>query len=98
MPVLKPSNKMFLNTIDIYTTCLSAKLSQHHLNSYIVKKKVESMSYYFKLLLALQRLYFISNVIKLTAALEDLISNRYSCSYQTLLLLIERKNRRLKRF
>jgi len=47
--VFKHSDKVLLDSLNIYTTYLSAKLSYYHLRPYIVEKQVEPMSYYLKL-------------------------------------------------
>ena len=50
MPILNSGNKLFLNTINIHTTCLSNKLSHYYLSSYIVEKRVGPVLYCLKLL------------------------------------------------
>ena len=71
VPIFYPSNKVFLNTLDIHTICPSAKLSYYHLRSYMVEKQVGPMSYQLKLSLVLQRLHLVFNIMKLTAVSED---------------------------
>ena len=47
------SNKIFLDSLDIYTMYSSTKLLHCHLGSYIIEKQVEPILYYFKLPLVL---------------------------------------------
>jgi len=44
---------------------------------YIVEKQVRPSAYCLKLLFLMKRLYLVFSVIKLMAAIEDLISSRY---------------------
>ena len=76
--VFKPSNKVFLDSLDIQTTCFSAKLSHYYFGLYVVEKWVGPMLYYLKLLLALWWLHSVFYVIKLTTTPEDSMSRRYS--------------------
>ena len=47
--VFCPSDKIFLNSSNIYIICFSAKLSYYCLGLYIVEKQVGSILYYLKL-------------------------------------------------
>lgn len=75
--VFKHGDKVFLDSSDIYMTCLSAKLLHYYLRPYMVEKQVRSMWYHLKLPPTLWRLYLVFQVVKLTTTSEDPISRRY---------------------
>ena len=50
----KPSNKIYINSSDIQTTHLLAKLSHQYLKPYIVKKQVEPSAYHLKIASSIQ--------------------------------------------
>jgi len=91
MPIFKPRDNVFLNTIDIYTAHPSTKLFYCCLSPYIVEKRVIPISYCLKLLLALWRLHLVFNVVKLTTIPKDFILSKYIYSYQILLSLIRKE-------
>jgi len=70
-PVFSSSDKVYLNSMDIYTTYPSAKLFHCYLEPYAIEKQVGSISYRLKLSLFIRRLYSVFHIIKLTAATED---------------------------
>ena len=74
----KHGDKMFLDSPDIYTTHPSTKLSHHCFRPYIIEKQVRSMSYCLKLPPALQRLYLVFHIVKLTTIPKNSISRRHS--------------------
>jgi len=91
MPIFKPRDNVFLNTIDIYTAHPFTKLFYCCLSPDIVEKRVIPISYYLKLLLALWRLHLVFNVVKLTTIPKDFILSKYIYSYQILLSLIRKE-------
>ena len=72
-PVFSSGNKIYLDSIDIYTICLSAKLACWYLGLYTVEKQVSLMLYKLKLLPSINRLYSVFNVVKSTAISVDSI-------------------------
>ena len=76
--MFEPSDKMFLDFLDIHTMHFSTKVLHCQLKSYMVKKQVEPMLYYLKLLLTLCRLHPAFHIVKLTAMPKDLILRRCS--------------------
>jgi len=47
--VFKHDDKVFLDPLEIYTTCSSTKLLYCYLRPYMVEKQVRSISYHLKL-------------------------------------------------
>jgi len=80
--IFHSGNKVFLDLLNIHTMHSPTKLSHYCLESYMVKKQVKLILYYLKLLSALQRLYPVFPVVKLTTILNDSISGK--CSYLSL--------------
>ena len=68
--IFRPSNKIYLDSVYIYTICLSVKLVYWHLDLYIVEKQV-LISYRLKLSLFIRRLYSVFNIVKLTNTSEN---------------------------
>ena len=85
--MFNPGDKIFLVFSNIYTVCLSTKLSHYCLRSYVVEKQVEPMACCLKLPSALQRLHLVFYIIKLTPAPEDSISGRYSSLSLSLIII-----------
>jgi len=75
-PPFKPGDHVFLNALDIQTTCPSAKLLHRRLGPFEIDKRVGPSAYRLKLPLSMRRLHPVFNVVKLTAALEDPIPGR----------------------
>lgn len=90
-PVFKPSDKVFLDFLDIQTTCLSAKLLHYCFGLYVVEKWVGPMLYHLKLLPALWWLHPVFHVIKLTTTPEDSMSERYSELLSDSIIINEKK-------
>ena len=82
-----PSDKIFLDFLNIYITYSFAKLFHYYLRSYVVEKQVEFILYCLKLLFELQRLYLMFLVIKLTAASNNPIFGRFSSLFLDLVII-----------
>ena len=72
--VFNPSNKVFLDMLDIQTTCPSQKLSHWQLGPFVVEQQIGPMAYYLKLPYWMKQLHPVFNMVKLTPALEDPIT------------------------
>jgi len=75
-PVYKPGDRVYLDTSDIKTTCLSPKLSHHQLGPFKIECQVGLLAYHLKLPHGMRQLHPVFNVIKLSAAPEDPILGR----------------------
>ena len=75
-PMYKPGDWVYLDVLDIKTTCLSLKLSHHWLGPFEIERQVGPLAYHLKLPHRMRQLHPVFNVIKLSAALEDLILER----------------------
>jgi len=75
-PIFKPGDRVYLDTSDIRTTCLSPKLSHHRLGPFKIERQVGPLAYRLKLPHGLRQLHPVFNVVKLSAALDDLIPGR----------------------
>jgi len=73
-PVFNPGNKVFLNTLDIRTMCPSQKLSHRQLGPFVVEWRIGPMVYRLKLPYWMKQLHPVFNVVKLTPAPDDLIT------------------------
>ena len=76
VPVFNPGDKVFLDVSDIWTTCPSQKLSYRRLGPFIVERQIGPMAYRLKLPYWMKQLYPVFNVVKLTPAPDDLITER----------------------
>jgi len=72
--VFNPGDKVFLDTSDIRTTCPSQKLSHRRLGPFVVERRIGPMAYRLKLPYRMKQLHLVFNVVKLTPALDDLIT------------------------
>jgi len=75
-PVFKLGDQVYLDASDIRTTCLSPKLSHHRLGSFKIERQVGPLAYHLKLPHRMRQLHLMFNIIKLSAAPEDLIPGR----------------------
>jgi len=75
-PVFNPSNKVFLDTSDIWTTHPSQKLSHRWLGPFVVGWWIRPMAYRLKLPHWMKQLHPVFNVVKLTLAPNDPITGR----------------------
>ena len=73
-PVFKPSDKVFLDALDIRTTCPSQKLSHRQLGPFVVEWQIGPMAYRLRLPHQMKQLHPVFNVVKLTLAPDDLIT------------------------
>ena len=73
-PVFKPSNKVFLNALDIRTTRPSQKLSHQRLGPFVVERQIGPMAYRLRLPHWMKQLHPVFNVVKLTPAPNDPIT------------------------
>jgi len=75
-PMYKPGDQVYLDTSDIKTTCLSLKLSHRQLGPFKIESQVGLSAYRLKLPHGMRQLHLVFNIVKLSAALEDLILGR----------------------
>jgi len=75
-PVFNPSDKVFLDTLDIWTMHPSQKLSHRWLGPFVVGRWIRPMTYRLKLPHWMKQLHPVFNVVKLTPAPNDLITGR----------------------
>ena len=75
-PVYKLEDQVYLDVSDIKTTRLSPKLSHHRLGPFEIERQMELLAYRLKLPYGMRQLHPVFNVVKLSAALEDLILGR----------------------
>jgi len=75
-PVFKPGDRVYLDASDIKTTCPSPKLSHRRLGPFKVERQVGPSAYRLKLPHGMRLLHLVFNVVKLSAAPEDLIPER----------------------
>jgi len=74
--VYKPGDRVYLDVSDIKTTCPSLKLSHYRLGPFEIESQVGPSAYHLKLPHRMRQLHLVFNVVKLSAALEDLILGR----------------------
>jgi len=74
--VFKPGDKVFLDALDIWTTCSSQKLLHQQLDPFVVKRRIGPMAYHLRLPYQIKQLYPVFNVVKLTSAPDDPITDR----------------------
>ena len=72
-PVFKPRDWVYLDMLDIRTTRLSLKLSHRRLGPFEIEHQVGPLAYCLKLPHRMRQLHPVFNVVKLSAAPEDLI-------------------------
>jgi len=70
-PVFNPGDKVFLDALDIQTTCPSQKLSHRRLGPFVVERRIGPMAYCLKLPYRMKLLHPVFNVVKLTLAPDD---------------------------
>jgi len=75
-PVFKPGDKVFLDASDIWTTRPSQKLSHRRLGPFVVERRIGPMAYCLRLPHWMKQLHPVFNVVKLTPALDDLITGQ----------------------
>jgi len=75
-PMYKPGDWVYLDASDIKTTRLSLKLSYRRLRPFEIERQVGPLAYRLKLPHGMRQLYPVFNIMKLSAALEDLILGR----------------------
>jgi len=75
-PVYKPGDRVYLDASDIKTTCPSPKLSHRRLGPFEIERQVGPLAYRLKLPHGMRQLHPVFNVVKLSAAPEDLILGR----------------------
>ena len=73
-PVFKPSNKVFLDALDIRTIHPSQKLSYQWLSPFVVEQQIGPIAYHLKLLYWMKQLHPVFNIVKLTLALDNPIT------------------------
>jgi len=72
--VFNPGDKVFLNASDIQTTCPSQKLSHRWLGPFVVEQRIGPMAYRLKLPYRMKQLHPVFNVVKLTLAPDNPIT------------------------
>jgi len=75
-PVFQPGDKVFLDILDIRTTCPSQKLSHRRLGPFVVERWIRPMAYCLRLPHWMKQLHLVFNVVKLTPAPDDPITGR----------------------
>jgi len=75
-PIFKPGDWVYLDVSDIKTICPSPKLSYRRLGPFEIERQVGLLAYRLKLPHGLRQLHPVFNVVKLSAAPEDLIQGR----------------------
>jgi len=74
--VFKPEDWVYLDVLDIKTTCPSPKLSHRRLGPFKIEHQVGLLAYQLKLPHRLRQLHPVFNVVKLSAALDSPIPGR----------------------
>jgi len=74
--VFNPGDKVFLDASDIQTMRPSQKLSHRRLGPFVVEQQIGPMAYRLKLPHWMKQLHPVFNIVKLTPALDDLITGR----------------------
>ena len=75
-PMFKLGNWVYLDMLDIKTTCPSLKLSHHRLGPFKIERQVGPLAYCLKLPHGMRQLYPVLNVVKLSVTPEDPIPGR----------------------
>jgi len=86
-PVFNPGDKVFLNALDIRTTCPSQKLSHQWLGPFVVEHRIGPMAYCLKLPHRMKQLHPVFNVVKLTLAPDDPIPGRKTEDHPPLIVI-----------
>jgi len=74
VPVFKPGNKVFLDTLDICTMHPLQKLSHQRLGPFVVERQIGPMAYCLRLPHGMKQLHPVFNVVKLTPVPDNLIT------------------------
>jgi len=69
-------DQVYLDTSDIKTTHPSPKLSHRRLGPFEIERQVELLAYHLKLPHGMRQLHPVFNMVKLSAALDNLIAGR----------------------
>jgi len=75
-PMFQPGDRVYLNVSDIKMTRPSLKLSHRRLGPFKIERQVGPLAYRLKLPHGLRQLHPVFNVVKLSAAPDNLISGR----------------------
>jgi len=75
-PVFNSDNKVFFDTLDIWTTCLLQKLLHQWLGPFVVERRIRPMVYHLKLPHWIKQLYPVFNIVKLTLVPDNLITGQ----------------------
>jgi len=75
-PMYKPGDWVYLDASDIKMTCPSLKLLHRRLGPFEIEHQVGPLAYHLKLPHRIRQLHPVFNVVKLSAAPEDLILGR----------------------
>jgi len=76
VPVFQPGDQIYLDASDIKITCPSLKLSHRRLGPFEIEHQVGPLAYRLKLPHRLRQLHPVFNMVKLSAAPDDLIPER----------------------
>ena len=90
--MFSPRDKVFLDALDIKTMYSSTKLSHQRLRPFTIEQWVVPMVYQLKLPLAIKRLHLIFNMVKLSATLNDPISE-WRPTPLSLLIIVDREEK-----
>jgi len=74
--VFKPGDKVFLDALDIRTTCSLQKLLHQQLGPFVVEQQIGPMAYCLKLPHRMKQLHLVFNVVKLTLASDNPITEQ----------------------
>jgi len=74
--VFNPGNKVFLDMLDIWTTCSSQKLLHWWLGLFVVERQIGPIAYRLKLPHWIKQPHLVFNVVKLTLAPDNPITER----------------------
>ena len=85
--MFNPSDKVFLDMLDIWTMCPSQKLSHQQLGLFVVEQQIRPMAYCLKLLHQIKQFYPVFNIVKLTPAPDDLIIGRKTEDHLLLIVI-----------
>jgi len=80
-PVFNPGNKVFLDTLDIWTMHPLQKFSHRRLSPFVVEQQIRPMAYCLKLPHWMKQLHPVFNIVKFTPALDNLITGRKTTDY-----------------
>ena len=74
--MFKPGDKVFLDASDIWTTRPLQKLSHRRLGPFVVERRIRPMAYRLRLPHRMKQLHPVFNVVKLTPAPDDPITDQ----------------------